>query len=120
MSQQTSLITYAELCELEGNESASGRSREVARLFIEACDDWPVFNLQEPSALLDELRKEVIGPLTFENLRNYNDRLFVDSDAWKMTALVSLIEIFHLPTAGHFLNDVPLEVVLEGLRRQRL
>lgn len=115
MNDPTSLITYAELAELEENESASKRSREMARLLMGACDDWPVFDLQEPSALLAELHKEVLGALTFENLRDYDDRLLVDRDPWKKEALVGLLEIFRLPTISDFLKDVPLEVVLKKL-----
>lgn len=116
MSDPTSLITYAELTELEEDESANERSREIARLLMGACNDWPVFNLQEPSALLDELHKEVFGELTFENLREYDDRLLVERDPWKKEALVALLEIFRLPTSSDFLKDVPLEVVLKELK----
>ncbi|MFZ6676249.1 hypothetical protein, partial [Undibacterium sp. Xuan67W] len=74
-----------------------------------------VFNLEEPFDLLNELHKEVVGALTFENLRDYDDRLHLSSNAWKKEALFSLLEIFRVSTSCDSLQNVPLEIVLKEL-----
>lgn len=116
MNDLTPLITYAELSELEESEFSNEHNRHIARLVMAACTDWPVLDLEEPLELLDELHKEIVGALTYESLNNYEGRLLVTKDAWKKEALASLLEIFRVPDTRDFIRDVPLEIILKGLK----
>jgi hypothetical protein len=117
MSDTTPLITYAELSELVESEFSDEHTLNMSRLLMSACNDWPTFGVDEPLALLEELRKEVVDELTYEALKNYDDRLPVDTEMWKKEALSSLLAIFRLPNTGDFLKNAPLEIILKKLTR---
>ena len=67
--------------------------------------------------MLRELKDELKRPLTFDNLRDYSDGLKIDisGNAWKMTSMTSLLEMFDFERKNTFDKQVTLDEIIERL-----
>lgn len=115
------IISGDELFEAIENDSTNNNFKTAAEFLNEALDDWPTLNLAEPSDLLKELRKEVGGKLTYNNLDNYSKRLGLDTDGmWKIEAVSSLLEMFDFERKSQFDKNIELESIIDKISRHYL
>jgi hypothetical protein len=71
------IIAFDELSDKIELETTDNKFRVCAEFLLSALNDWPTMSLEEPKDLLDELTNEVSGPLSYENLNSYLNKLRV-------------------------------------------
>jgi hypothetical protein len=70
------------------------RNKRLANSLVMALNDWPKTDLSEPDELIRELKKDIVGQLTFEAISNYLNGLDPVVDAWKMESLSYIVDMF--------------------------
>ena len=88
------IISADKLFDAIENDLTDNNYKTAAEFLQSALTDWPTFNLKEPSDLLTELKRDIQDKLTYTNLDNYLRRLYPSNDAWKISAVSSLLEMF--------------------------
>lgn len=113
----TEIITFDELTDKIESVTTDGKFKTCGEFLLTAINDWPTMNLEEPKDLLDELKKEIKKPLTFDNLKKYSDGLKIDisGNAWKMESVTSLLEMFDFDRKNTFDKEVTLDKIIERL-----
>ena len=111
------IITDEELVDAIYNDPSDNNFKAAAELLYSACTDWPTLNLSEPADLLKELKVEVKGNLTYDNLDSYNKRLNVAYEAWKGEAVCSLLEMFDFERKKLFDKTIELESIIDKITR---
>jgi hypothetical protein len=114
---KSDFITYAELLVALENDIGDSNFKVAGDFLMNAVDDWPSLNLQEPAELITELKKEVGDKLTYDNLDKYSKHLQPDIDAWKMCAVTSLLEMFDFYRQNNFDKSVDLIVLVDRLTK---
>ena len=109
------ILTYDELSNVVTNEIAVSNFKTAAEFLMSALNDWPTLNLQEPKDLILELKNTLKRPLTFSNLDSYLKKLNPATDAWKMEALSSLLEMFDFERRNIFDRTIELEAIVDRL-----
>lgn len=113
--QTSEILTYDELSNAITNEAAVNNFTVAADFLISALNDWPTPNLQDPKDLILELKNTLKRPLTFSNLDSYLKKLNPATDAWKMEALSSLLEMFDFERSNIFDRTIELEAIVDRL-----
>jgi hypothetical protein len=103
-------MSFVELNTAIKNGYADEFYSKIAELLLMALNDWPV--RIEPTDLIFELRNQTNNNLTINNIQRYISTLKPETDAWKMEAIESIINIFK--TYSYISNriDVELEEIL--------
>ncbi len=114
------IISADKLFDVIENDLTDSNFKTAAKFLNEAVTDWPTFNLKEPADLLTELKKEVQGKLTHTNLDNYYKRIDLNVDAWKSTAVSSLLEMFDFERKNVFDKNIELENIIDKISRHYL
>jgi hypothetical protein len=114
------IISADKLFDAIENDLTDNNFKTAAEFLNEAVTDWPTFNLKEPADLLTELKKEVQGKLTYTNLGNYYNRIDLNVDAWKSTAVSSLLEMFDFERKNVFDKNIELENIIDKISRHYL
>ena len=109
------MITSEELINLIEKNATESNSKSIAENLLEAINDWPTENLKEPSQLISELKEQVSGKLTFENINGFLKTLSAEKDAWKMESLNSILEIFRIERNENVDAEIELEKILQRL-----
>lgn len=109
------ILSYDELSNILDSDTTDDNFKTAAGFLNEALSDWPTENLQEPIDLIAELKKEVQDKLTFSNLDNYNKKLSASDNAWKMSALSSVLELFDFERTCSFDKVVELESIIDKI-----
>lgn len=102
------------------NDPTNNNFKTAAEFLNSAVNDWPTLNLQEPADLLTELKKEVQGKLTYDNIVKYSKRLSPSHDAWKKEATSSLLETFDFERKNVFDKNIELENIIDKITRHYL
>lgn len=108
-------LTYKELSDAVDTNSTESNYWTAAVFLMQAITDWPTFNLQEPSDLIEELRNEVKSQLTFDNLKALQKQLDTKDSAWKTESISSIIEMFDFERKNDFDNETELETIIKKL-----
>jgi len=112
------MITFEELINVIENDATEGNVKYIAENLLEAINDWPKENLNEPSELILELKKQIIGKLTFENIIRFKKTLNVEKDTWKIESLSSVLEIFRIESGENVDAEIELELILERITKR--
>lgn len=112
------MITSEELINVIENDATESSVKYIAENLLEAINDWPTENLNEPSELISELKKQVIGKLTFENINRFQKTLNVEKDTWKVESLSSVLEIFRKESGENVDTEIELEKILERITKR--
>jgi hypothetical protein len=111
------ILTYEELSNALDKDVTSNNFKIAAEFLYNAVTDWPTFNLQEPTDLVAELKKDIQGKLTYTNIDNYSKQLDLSVDAWKAEATSSLLEMFDFERKNIFDKSVQLESIIEKITK---
>lgn len=114
------IISADNLFDAIENDPTNNNFKTAAEFLHSAVNDWPTLNLQEPADLVTELKKEVQGKLTYDNIEKYSKRLNPSHDAWKMEATSSLLEMFDFERKNVFDKNIELENVIDKITRHYL
>ena len=102
----TRLISNEELQNAIENDFINSKIKTAGQLLLDAINDWPTLNLTDPSGFLIEIQSEVGSPLSLKNIIEYSKALNLITDAWKLEATASLIEIFN------YNKNMPLDRII--------
>lgn len=114
------IISYDKLIDAIENDATDNNFKTAADFLNSAVTDWPTQNLKEPSDLLVELKKEVQGKLTYDNIESYSKRLNPSNDAWKIEAVSFLLQMFDFERTNMFDKIVELESIIDKITRHYL
>ncbi len=114
------IISADQLFDAIENDTTDNNFKTSAEFLNEALSDWPTLNLREPADLLTELKKAVQGKLTYTNLDNYYKQIDLNVDAWKSTAVSSLLEMFDFERKNVFDKNIELESIIDKITRHYL
>jgi hypothetical protein len=95
----TGLISNEELQNAIEKDYTNSDLKSAGQLLLDTINDWPTYNLTNPSDFLIDIQREVGSPLSLENIIEYSKTLNLKSDAWKLEAMASVIEIFNYDKA---------------------
>ncbi len=109
---ENDVISFDELHDATENDPSESDFKMAAQHLIEAITDWPNRNVQEPKNLIAELKNEIKGELTFDNLNDYFNTLSAERDAWKLEAWSSLCSLFDLNIASRLERSESLEEII--------
>lgn len=110
------MITFDELINILENDS-SNKFKNAADKLLEAFTDWPTEDLNEPSEMIAELKQEVNGKLTYDNLANFLKELKPENDAWKMESISYLLELFDFERNNNVNKEIELEVIIDNITK---
>ena len=108
------LPTYSQLVQISESTSSLKSS---AGFVIDALNDWPELNLKEPSSLISILRNEISGELNLKNISEFLSTLHPNTDAWKIEAIESLIQLYGMANTDWKSADKTLEYILQDIVR---
>lgn len=114
------IISADKLFDAIENDLTDNNFKTAAEFLQSALTDWPTFNLKEPSDLLTELKRDVQAKLTYTNLDNHARHLNLGVDAWKATAISSLLEMFDFERTNMFDKKIELEYIIDKISRHYL
>jgi len=105
------LISFNELCSAIESDKSDSKIKATAQFFLNSINDWPTYNLKEPVDFMNELKKKIGFPLTFELIENYEKKLSLDKEknTWKKEALSSVLEMFYW-NKSNTLDDIVKEI----------
>jgi hypothetical protein len=106
------LISYEELFHAVENDATDNHFKTAAQFLLEALNDWPTPNLNEPQGLIAELKNEIKDKLTFDNIVRYSRTLRAEIDPWKMEAVSSLHEMFDFNRTNNVDRKIELEEIV--------
>lgn len=109
------ILTYSELEEAVENDTSDNNYRTAATFLLDAVEDWPTYNLKEPSDLITELHTEVRQDLTYDNLNRYYQKL--SQTSWEATAVAELLELFDFERKDIFDQTITLEAIIDRLTK---
>jgi hypothetical protein len=109
------MITSEELINLIENDVTESSAKHIAENILEAINDWPTENLSEPSELISELKRQINGKLTRENIEEFVRTLNVEKDSWKIESLSYILEIFDLERSENVDGKMELEMIMERI-----
>ena len=107
-------ITFTELIDVLESDPTENNYKSAADNLLEAFTDWPTENI-EVSEMISELKKEVQGKLTFDNISRFLKTLNPIKDAWKMESLSSILELFDFEQNKNVNKKIELEDILEKI-----
>lgn len=107
-------ITFTELIDVLENDTTNNNYKSAADNLLEAFTDWPTQDI-EVGEMISELKDEVNGKLTFDNLSKYLKTLNPSKDSWKMESLSSLLELFDFEQNNNVNTEIELEDILEKI-----
>ena len=108
-------LTFDELEDGLNSSFTDGSFKVNATHLLSALHDWPTLNLNQPSALVHELKSFVHDGLTFQNLMKYSRQLSVSNDAWQIEAIESLLNMFGNESGNQEDNAPDLEMLIDRL-----
>lgn len=108
-------MSYDELLNAIENDLTENTFKTSAEFLKSAVTDWPKLNLQEPKDLIAELKNEISGKLTFDNLESYLKNLNPNNDAWKMETVSALLEMFDFDRKDINDKSITLELLVDKL-----
>jgi folate-binding Fe-S cluster repair protein YgfZ len=111
------ILTREELSNALDKDVTSNNFKTAAKFLYNAVNDWPTFNLDEPTDLLAELKKDIRGKLTYTNIVNYSKQLDLSVDAWKAEATSSLLEMFDFERKNVFDKKIELESIIAKITK---
>ncbi len=113
----TEIITFEELTNKIDSLTAEDIFKTCGEFLVHAINDWPTTNTTEPKDLLFELKSEIKGQLTYENLSNYSKELKIDisGNAWKIESVTSLLEMFNFDKEITVDKEITLDKIIERL-----
>lgn len=115
MMDKQDFLTREELFDAIENDK-SGSHWNVAAVFLQsAITDWPTPDLEEPALFITELKEEIKGELTFDNLTTHLKYLHPSRDGWKMEAISDLLEMFDFERKSVFDKKVELETIIQQI-----
>src|SRR6476659_4859189 len=106
------LISYEELFHAVENDTTDNHFKTAAQFLLQAVNDWPTTNLNEPQGLIAELKNEIKDKLTFDNIVRYSRTLRAEIDPWKMEAVSSLHEMFDFNRTNNVDRKIELEEIV--------
>lgn len=109
------MITSEELIIALENDATESKFKSVAENLLEAINDWPTENLSEPSELISELKRQINGKLTRENIEEFVRTLNVEKDSWKIESLSYILEIFDFERSENVDGKMELEMIIERI-----
>jgi len=115
MTNKNDFLSYDELQDAILNDGTDNNYKTAADFLLSAVNDYPTFNLKEPSGLVAALRQKVNDILTFDNLSNYLKSLSPDTDAWTMEAISSILKMFDFNRKEVFDHTIELETIIRQL-----
>jgi hypothetical protein len=113
-AEANEFISYDELQNVVDN-NITDNYKTCAEFLLSAVTDYPKFNLLEPKELIYELRKEIKGNLTFDNLDNFLKSLNSNVSGWKMETISSLLEMFDFERKCDFNRNIEMETIIKKL-----
>jgi hypothetical protein len=111
------ILTRKELSNALDKDVTSNNFKTAAEFLYNAVNDWPTFNLDEPTDLLAELKKDIHAKLTYTNIDNYSKQLDLGVDAWKAETISSLIEMFDFERKCVYDKNIELESIIDKITK---
>lgn len=113
-TEATEFLTHSELQELIEYPKTDDRIKTCADFLLNALNDYPKFNLQEPKELISELKTEIGNNLNYDNLLKFSNS---NVDSWKIEATSSLLEMFDFDRTCNFDKEIKLETIILNLTK---
>src|SRR5688572_6488335 len=111
------IISYAILCDAIENDPTGNNFKTAAEFLMNAVEEWPTLDLREPLELLNELRREVKGRLTFANLEMLSKHKDLGLGQWKVEALNALLEMFDFERKNRYDENIELESIIDKITK---
>jgi hypothetical protein len=108
----SSLTTIDELYDLVDSDESDHKLKDIARLFLEASNDWPTSNQTLISEFVQELKQYFGTPLTKKKIL---EKTFDHStnNVWRHEAGSSLIEMFEI--SDQFYSQPDFDKILQNI-----
>ncbi len=87
--------------------------KKMAKLLINAINDWPTFNQTRIESFLEELKDYYGYPITPERIRNKKVNLDKNHNAWRQEAGESICKAIEIST--RFENESDFEKIVERI-----
>jgi hypothetical protein len=113
--EKNDFITFEELMSVMESGSSDKNFLAVVDHLVEALTDWP--EEKELYEIIPELKNQIKGSLTIANLHDYLKSLNVNSDAWKIESVTSLLKVFVFARNNNFDKSLELEVILDRITK---
>lgn len=103
----SAMTTFTDLEELADDTTQAPATCRIAEALASAVRDWPTYGLDTLNAYLIELRSEIEGPLTLNNVRAKLDSYtLVGDDVWKAASLCGLLGAWDIADVDVTLDEL--------------
>jgi hypothetical protein len=102
------ITTYSALFDLVYTDTIDHKQKDIATLFLNAMNDWPIYNQKEISDFVKELKDYYGNPLTIEKI---SAKKFDGQNAWQIEAGSSIADLIDISTK--FCNQSDFDKIVE-------
>ncbi|MBU8883042.1 hypothetical protein KSK37_08110 [Kaistella sp. DKR-2] len=103
------ITTYSALFNLVDIDTIEPKQKDIAKLFLNAMNDWPTYNQKEISDFIKELKDYFGNPLTIEKI---SAKKFNGQNAWQIEAGSSIADLINISTK--FYNESDFDKIVEN------
>lgn len=110
-------LSYEELMDSIESKLTDNNYKETADMLLSAIYEWPAKGLNEPNDFIRVIKNEINGPLTYDNLAIFRDKLDgeIEDDADKICSFEYLTDMFDYDKSPVAYESLEIETIINSL-----